>query len=132
MICKKCGSVLDADSCFCANCGAKVEVEQAEAPVIREAPVFVAPAPVKEEKKATFTVGKIIALAVGTLLIIIGLCRVFGADTTLSSTSFGGDFYTYTYRGIVAISKQLASIQAALGWVVVAIGAAIDVRALLR
>ena len=71
-----------------------------------------------------------IGLLVGTILIIIGLTRILSAGTTISSTSFGGDFYTYTYRGIVAITEQLASIQASLGWVIVAIGAAIDVHAL--
>ena len=72
---------------------------------------------------------KLIGLIVGTLLIIIGLTRVMSAGTSISSTSFGGDFYTYTYRGIVAITEQLASIQVSLGWVIVAIGAAIDIRA---
>lgn len=69
---------------------------------------------------------------VGTLLIIVGIVRIFTAGTTLYSTSFGGDFYTYAYRGIVAISDIMASIQVSLGWVIVAIGAAIDVFSLRR
>lgn len=52
------------------------------------------------------------------------------AGTSISSTSFGGDFYTYTYQGIVAVSEILASIEVSLGWIIVAIGAAIDANAL--
>ena len=36
-------------------------------------------------------------------------------------------FYTYTYQGIVAISEILASIEQAIGWLIVAVGAGIDV-----
>ena len=48
------------------------------------------------------------------------------AGTSVSSTSFGADFYTYTYQGIVAISRILASIVVTIGWVIVAIGAGLD------
>ncbi len=73
---------------------------------------------------------KLIGLCVGTLFILIGLIRVLTAGTSISSTSFGADFYTYTYQGIVAISELLASIEASLGWLIAAVGAAIDVIAL--
>jgi len=71
-----------------------------------------------------------IGLIVGTLFIIIGIMRVTSAGTSISSTSFGGDFYTYTYQGIVAVSEILASIEVSLGWIIAAIGAAIDLSAL--
>ena len=73
---------------------------------------------------------KLVGLIVGTALIIIGIYRIMEAGTTISSTSFGADFYTYTYQGIVAISRILASIEVTMGWVIVAIGAAIDVISL--
>lgn len=73
---------------------------------------------------------KLAGLIIGTVLIIIGVYRIMEAGTTISSTSFGADFYTYTYQGIVAISRILASIEVTMGWVIVAIGAAIDVISL--
>ncbi len=71
-------------------------------------------------------------LVVGTLLILIGIMRIMSSGTSISSTSFGGDFYTYTYRGIVAISEILASIEVSIGWLIVAIGAAIDIYSIRR
>ena len=71
-------------------------------------------------------------MMVGTLLILIGLSRILTAGTSISPTSFGGDFYTYTYQGIVAVSEILASIEVTLGWVIVSIGAAIDVLSMRR
>ena len=68
----------------------------------------------------------------GTLLILIGIMRIMSSGTSISSTSFGGDFYTYTYRGIVAISEILASIEVSIGWLIVAIGAAIDIYSIRR
>lgn len=131
MVCKKCGAVLEEDSLFCVSCGTKIEDEPEQVTPVSEpvASVPVTATPVIEEKSKKSN-GKAIGLIVGTILIIIGLVRIFSAGTSISSTSFGGDFYTYTYRGIVAITEQLASIQSALGWVIVAIGAAIDVYSL--
>ena len=131
MVCKKCGAALEKDALFCTSCGTKVENEPkqvalASEPVVAET---IAAAPATENVTPKKSKGKLIGLIVGTLLIIIGLTRVLSAGTSISSTSFGGDFYTYTYRGIVAITEQLASIQASLGWVIVAIGAAIDYHA---
>ena len=124
MECKKCGTLLEDDSMFCTNCGAKIEDEAKN-----EAPVSPTPS-VTTPEKGKKTTNKKIALIVGTLLIVIGFIRIVSAGTSISSTSFGGDFYTYTYQGIVAIAEQLAAIQASLGWVIIAIGAAIDVYAL--
>lgn len=133
MQCKNCGAPLETDAVFCANCGTRVERETVQpeaAPVAAQEPVREAAPAASAGKKFKMSFNKIIGLIVGTVLIVIGLVEVLSAGSSISSASFGGDFYTYTYRGIVAISKQLASIQAGLGWVVVAIGAAVDVRAL--
>ena len=130
---------------FCTTCGTKVEQEvQQSAPAPQPvpqpvpqpapfaAPPVYAPVPAPRKPKAKIDLAKIIGLIIGSVLVLIGLLTVLSAGTRISSTSFGADFYTYTYRGIVAISEQLASIHAALGWVIVAIGAAIDVNALTK
>lgn len=140
MECKKCGVHLDDDAMFCVNCGTKVEapVEAEQAAPVQEPvttpatqPTFVMPA-VVSKPKINLPKEKLIGLVIGSVLIIIGLIRVMSAGTSISSTSFGGDFYTYAYRGIVAISQQLAEIEASLGWVIVAIGAAIDYHSLRK
>ena len=72
----------------------------------------------------------LVGLVIGTLIIVVGIIRIMSAGTSISPTSFGGDFYTYTYQGIVAISEMIASLEVSIGWVIVAIGAAIDVSSL--
>lgn len=81
-------------------------------------------------RKMFLSVRKLVGLAVGTLLIVVGIMRITSAGTSISSTSFGGDFYTYAYQGIVAVSEILAEVEVSLGWIIVAIGAAIDVHSL--
>lgn len=128
MNCPKCGALLKEDVRFCTSCGVNLEFNQ-EAEK-NESSVFQN----KEEKRIKIPEisSKKIGLIVGTVLIIIGLIRILSAGTSISSTSFVGDFYTYTYRGIVAVSEILASIEVTLGWVIVAIGAAVDVISLKR
>ena len=136
MNCPKCGAPIENDSKFCVSCGAPLENVQAEGSdsiaVKTEKPTNI---PVKEnrtEKQVSLSVRKLVGLAVGTLLIVVGVMRITSAGTSISSTSFGADFYTYTYQGIVAVSEILAEIEVSLGWLIVAIGAAIDVHSLLK
>lgn len=71
---------------------------------------------------------KLLRLGVGTLFIVLGIIQAASAGTSISSTSFGGDFYTYTYQGIVAVAEGLAAIERSLGMILAAIGAAIDLQ----
>lgn len=130
MNCPKCGAILEEDAKFCVSCGTRLDNlggassdgltqdKQSDHPTTFNAPKT----ETKKERKAN-----VLGLIVGTLIIVIGLIRVVSAGTSISATSFGGDFYTYTYQGIVAISEILASIEQAIGWLIVAVGAAIDV-----
>ena len=81
--------------------------------------------------KKTLSKGEMIGLAIGTVFIVVGFIRIATAGTSISSTSFGADFYTYTYQGIVSVAEILASIEVTLGWILAAIGASIDIRVLL-
>ncbi len=117
MNCKYCGKELDEGAVFCTECGQSQEtapVEQTE---------------VVEKKKGKIDLNTF-SLIVGTLIIFIGILRLFNSSISISSTSFGADFYTYTYKGIVAIAKMLGTINATISWVLIAIGAYIDLKAL--
>ena len=130
MNCPKCGASLDADAKFCTSCGAVIEaVVEETAPVSSEVNSVPETAPAKPAEGFTKFL-KWVGPIVGTVLIIIGLTRIFGAGISISRTSFGADFYTYAYKGIVEISEILASIEVTLGWIIVAIGAAIDISSL--
>ena len=130
MNCPKCGAILEEDAKFCASCGTRLDDlgETSSDGVTQDkqnnhSTTFTPQkAETKKERKAN-----VLGLIVGTLIIVIGLIRVVSAGTSISATSFGGDFYTYTYQGIVAISEILASIEQAIGWLIVAVGAGIDV-----
>lgn len=154
MICPRCGASLDEDSKFCEVCGNPVqpadkpETEPAAVPSERSAEVKKEPAAIPSEKSAevkkepaenplpvsgkkTLSKGEMIGLAIGTVFIVVGFIRIATAGTSISSTSFGADFYTYTYQGIVSVAEILASIEVTLGWILAAIGASIDIRVLL-
>lgn len=132
MNCPKCGAPIENGSKFCVSCGASLEnkTDETVTAVKPKEPAKTNATVKEQEKKISLSVRKLIGLAVGTLLIVVGVMRITSAGTSISTTSFGGDFYTYAYQGIVAISEILAEVEVSLGWVIVAIGAAIDVHTL--
>ena len=138
MKCPKCGAILEEDSKFCVSCGAHLdgvtETESANPnPVTIESGngqqgIVTQNAKVVEDPQKRKV--NLVGLIIGTLIIVVGFIRIMSAGTSISPTSFGGDFYTYTYQGIVAISEMRASLEVSIGWVIVAIGAAIDISSL--
>lgn len=121
-VCAYCGAALEEGANKCPQCGTLVHENQ-QAPASAEAPAAVNAYRPEMWKK-------VVGFCIGTLLIIVGFVMMSKGESGISRTSFGGDFYTYAYRGIVEISQQLEAIQTTLSWVLVAIGAAIDVRML--
>lgn len=121
-VCAYCGAVLEEGADKCPRCGTAVHENQ-QTPVPAMTPAIVSTYRPEMWKK-------VVGFCVGTLLIIMGFVMMSKGESGISRTSFGGDFYTYAYRGIVEISQQLEAIQTTLSWLLVAIGAAIDVRML--
>ena len=146
--CVKCGAALQEGAKFCIGCGLPVgEMENCapETAPATEATGFDKEAAVEKAKEAAekakvvagATAKKLkklpadtLSLIVGTLLIIVGFIQLTGGNTTISSTSFGGDFYTYTYRGIVAISQLLSHLNKSVAWLIIGMGASIDLKVL--
>ena len=136
MRCPKCNALLEEGSKFCIVCGAQILPEE-EKEFLNEQNMIVENSSTEPQKssrvKSNFKIIiGIVQLFVSVIVIIIGFVIVSSAGTSISSTSFGADFYTYTYRGIVAISEILASIEKAIGWLIVSVGAFIGFNALKR
>ena len=68
-------------------------------------------------------------VAVGVLFVVFGLYFYINAKSTLEYASFGGDFYTYTYKGIYALSNTLVTAVKAIGILISSIGALICFQA---
>ena len=139
MNCPKCGTALEDDSIFCTACGTHLGTitdTKTASPNLVTTKNSDQQNPMTDKTKVPETPDKrsvnFIGLITGTLIIIVGLIQIMSAGTSISPTSFGGDFYTYTYEGIVAISEILASIEVSIGCLTVAIGAALDVWSLRR
>ncbi len=107
MNCKNCGAALPEDSKFCTVCGASVDETE---PVVTVASNQIPTAPVNSTKSAKKIKKKggaacLLGVLVGLVCVIAGLITLFSAESSLSYASFGGDFYTYTYRGIRAVEE---------------------------
>ncbi|MEE0706185.1 MAG: zinc ribbon domain-containing protein [Adlercreutzia sp.] len=114
MICPSCQKAIPDDSAFCEECGAPIEPSPHQAPTPAEPIILPTPAkpadpvaPSQEKSKGTLRLFSSIGIVAGILCIAAGIFGFVALPGTPNSGSFGGDFYTYTYQGIVALSKQL-------------------------
>lgn len=76
------------------------------------------------EKSAQWT--SIIGVLAGVVMLCFGAYAFFTASVGCDSTSFGGDAYTYIYKGIVATAKTLYLICRCLGMALMCGGAAMS------
>ena len=138
--CPNCGKEVAVSSRFCPFCRALLA---GEAPTAPEAPVEGDTTKVKSvtddfdvekiavavnkattpEKSAQWT--SIIGVLAGVVMLCFGAYAFFTASVGCDSTSFGGDAYTYIYKGIVATAKTLYLICRCLGMALMCGGAAI-------
>lgn len=129
MNCKFCNAEINDDAIFCTACGSKLSdepVNNAPAEVQNSQPTPPANTTEpdkKEKKKLTGSKINTVELIAGIFFFVIGLFRAFTTGSSIQGTSFGADFYTYTYRGIVECAEILADIGVTMGFMVAAIGA---------
>lgn len=132
MECKYCASPIHEGSKFCVNCGKSLVEEEislaAETPVNVEAdvkkeviPENIPPVVAPKKKKRKIRTAHIEIIA-GVVIVVIGILRLLDSGVSISSTSFGGDFYTYSYRGIVNCVNLLSQINGTAAWIVIALG----------
>ncbi len=140
MVCKFCQAEINDEAAFCPNCG-QPSAEQTNEGAQQKSNNFISAHPVEiptftEEIPSPITQIKgminfeTIAFIVGTFLILIGFARLFGSSVTISPVSFGADYYTYAYRGIIECAELLSKINGTVSWLIIAVGAAIDLKAL--
>ncbi|MBQ7296296.1 MAG: zinc ribbon domain-containing protein [Clostridia bacterium] len=129
MECKFCSAQLHEGSKFCVNCG-KSLVEDEKIKSSADVPMNVEPTkeektanvqPTSSSKKKKIRVAHFEMLA-GIVIIIIGVLRLLDSGVSISSTSFGGDFYTYSYRGIVNCVNLLSQVNGTASWIIIALG----------
>lgn len=130
MVCEKCGAQLDEDAAFCTSCGNTVGVQKEK--VNENIGVESSKKKAIDVKGIKPFITQIIGLVVGTFIIVIGILRLADSGGGLTSAQFGADFYTYTYSGIASIRSVLGSIEGTISWLIIAIGAAIDVYSLRK
>lgn len=122
MLCEKCRKNIPDDSLFCPECGAETSQKKAEDMKKALGNVIESPKTVMKTKGSIFYN---FGLVVGTGCILAGLIFFF-TGCPIESTSFGGDFYTYTYKGIVAIAELMTTLIKAVALLLIAMGTFLD------
>lgn len=129
MICKFCSAEIDDDLNFCSVCGKslKEDTENQESPTVEKEETITEKASdvivnVKEHQKRRISVVSLIQLLCGLVFVFVGVISITNSDVSISSASFGADFYTYCYRGIRNCAELLSDISASMGCIITAFG----------
>ena len=138
MICPKCHAAVPDDSDFCPSCGAPISSpppgsdENAQTPPLpaEEEIIPAPPAPKKKDPLSGIPAfsfqADYIGAIIGVVCIIIGLVFFATTASSVHSTSFGADFYTYTYQGIVAVVEVGVKLIKLLSLMLILAGALVD------
>lgn len=114
-VCKICGTELAENAAFCKMCGATAEECATQIETGNENKAAA--------KKISLNITALIGALVGIAAFVVGVIMLCCAGNSLSYASFGGDFYTYTYRGIREVADQLNKVISALSCIVMVSGA---------
>ena len=127
MICKNCNAVLPDDALFCEKCGVAVEKSEAAASFAAPAAAVVSapvtPVPKAAAAKGGLNISALVGVVAGVIFMLWGFACLSDVNCGISSTSFGGDFYTYCYRGIVEAAHLLEDVAKGVYTLVTAVGA---------
>ncbi len=147
MTCPSCGHQNESGSKFCEICGTKIEkpVSSSESSktiaVVANSEsntnsgVGTSNQQAKDSIKKIDTVIRIegiIGLIIGTIIVLMGFNLLSDISGYMSDITFGADFYTYSYNGIRRVFEELQTVEKILSWVVISIGALIDVYSLIN
>lgn len=131
--CPSCGKEISETSVFCPFCRAKMEVSPSVSSygnaalggrsvehAVEEKPALLECEKREAvERQAAPRKGSVIPLVIGVVagavMVLFGAMTFFSASVGCEATSFGGDAYTYIYRGIVASAQTLYCICQAIG-----------------
>lgn len=123
--CPKCENEISDQCGVCPHCGeiiTRSEVTKAETSDFGKTAAEASSSQQGENKKKK-SPWTIIGMGIGIIAIVVGMIIVFLSSKTLDYASFGGDFYTYTYRGIRAVEGAICTLTKAVGALIAVIGA---------
>lgn len=115
MYCENCGAEMKENEIKCSVCGTVNEPRCNES----EASATISPSSITKN----FSIWSLIGLIAGIIFIIVGFSVSGSAEANLDYASFGGDFYTYAYRGLRAAESAIVDVTKAIGSLIVAVGA---------
>ena len=117
MYCENCDAEMRENETKCSVCGAVNEPPCNESETSTPIPVS------SSSVTKNFSIWSLIGLIAGIIFIIVGFSVSGSAEANLDYASFGGDFYTYAYRGLRAAESAIVDVTKEIGSLIVAVGA---------